>query len=103
MLAEDINVVTASSGQAALEELDAGMVPSIVVLDLHLPNVDGWAVWDRLRSDERFKAVAVVVWTGIGLRQGAVGDALIVEKTDPTALLAAVKTLWAKQRALQAS
>lgn len=36
---------------------------SLVLLDLRLPSVDGWAVLDRLREDPALSSVPVVVFT----------------------------------------
>lgn len=37
--------------------------PDLLVLDIGLPEMDGWEVLDRLRSDERTKDVPVLVLT----------------------------------------
>ncbi len=47
-------------GQAAVERL-AGAPPSIIVLDLHLPRVDGATILGKIRADERFAKTAVIV------------------------------------------
>ncbi len=49
-------------GLAALEFLK-GMVPDIVILDLHLPNVSGEVILKNIRSDARHENVRVVITT----------------------------------------
>jgi two-component system response regulator len=65
-------VVVVRDGAAALDYLfaagkhsdrDASVLPSVVLLDLKLPKVDGLEVLRRLRADERTKLLAVVVLT----------------------------------------
>lgn len=50
-------------GQGAYAERDPRDVPSVVLLDLKLPKVDGIEVLQRLRADERTKLIPVVVLT----------------------------------------
>ena len=65
-------VVVARDGQEALDilfgkESSAGMtsrdLPVVVLLDLHLPKIDGLEVLQRIRADERTKLLPVVVLT----------------------------------------
>ena len=65
-------VVVARDGVEALDYLfatgvyagrDVGAVPTVVLLDLKLPKLDGLGVLRRLRADERTKRLPVVVLT----------------------------------------
>ena len=44
-------VATASDGQEAVEALLKGLEPDLMVLDLMMPRMDGWAVLQWLRAD----------------------------------------------------
>jgi two-component system CheB/CheR fusion protein len=56
---------SAASGTAALALVDA-FAPSVVVLDLGLPEVDGFEIARRIRTDARHDAVRLVALTGYG-------------------------------------
>src|ERR1700743_2136887 len=53
---EHASVETAPDGDDALEAIEASP-PDIVLLDLEMPNLDGFEVLKRLRADERFRAL----------------------------------------------
>jgi len=65
-------VVVVRDGAAALDYLfgtgkhagrDASTLPTVVLLDLKLPKIDGLEVLRRIRADERTKLLPVVVLT----------------------------------------
>jgi two-component system response regulator len=56
-------IVVACDGQSALDYLFGGVAPSVVLLDLNLPKIDGLEVLRRIRSDERTKRLPVVILT----------------------------------------
>jgi CheY-like chemotaxis protein len=55
------DVRTAADGSAALDALRNGWEPCVVFLDLRMPGMDGWELSRRLREDDRWKALPVVV------------------------------------------
>ncbi len=52
-----------SNGQEALDRLESGITPALVVLDLHLPGTAGDEILRHIRSDERLKEVPVILAT----------------------------------------
>jgi len=65
-------VVGASSGKEALRLLAQGDLPDIVLLDVQMPEVDGWETLSRLRSHPRTAALPVVLCTVKGLPEDAI-------------------------------
>ncbi|MFH1640594.1 MAG: response regulator [Candidatus Omnitrophota bacterium] len=55
-------VVAATDGQIALEIMQNNR-PDIVLLDYGLPKLDGAEVARRIKSDERYKAIPVIMFT----------------------------------------
>jgi two-component system sensor histidine kinase/response regulator len=60
---EGHEVVEADDGIAALEELNR-QVPSLVLLDLHMPRMDGYELLRRIRAENRWMAMPVVILSG---------------------------------------
>ena len=54
----DVEVIT--DGQTALDRLDES-VPTIVILDLHLPKASGREVLSKIRASERFAGTRIVI------------------------------------------
>ena len=60
------DVLTAATGHEALT-LAAGCAADVVVLDLCLPDIDGWEVSRQLKAAPRTAGVPIIALTGAGL------------------------------------
>jgi two-component system response regulator len=65
-------VITVGNGQEALELLDARSkdpwrpvsdLPAVIILDLNMPQMDGFEFLRRVKAEKRFAAIPVVVLT----------------------------------------
>jgi CheY-like chemotaxis protein len=63
---EGYGVAVASDGQAALDQLQAGLRPCAIFLDLMMPVMDGWDFRHAQVSDTRLKDIPVVVVSAAG-------------------------------------
>ena len=89
---------TATNGVDALASARSA-APDLVVLDLVLPELDGFAVCDRLRKDETTANVPVIVLTGLStefarfasLESGA--DDYVTKPINPEHLVSRIKQL----------
>jgi CheY-like chemotaxis protein len=94
-------VAVAADGEAAVQ-MATQNPPDIIFLDIRLPKLDGLAVLEALRADERTKAVPVVILSNYserelverGLRLGAL-EYLIKSQTTPAKLVSGVES-WLK-------
>jgi two-component system, cell cycle response regulator DivK len=59
-------VAEASNGLEALEKAFE-LRPDVILMDLSLPGMDGWAATRRLKTDERTRGIPVVALTGHAL------------------------------------
>jgi DNA-binding response OmpR family regulator len=57
------DVAVAASGKAALETLASGATFDVVVLDVQMPDVDGWDILGAIRGDPRAADLPVIMCT----------------------------------------
>lgn len=65
---EGYDVATTSDGGEALDTLRAGLQPSVILLDLMMPNVDGWDFRRAQLDDPKLAGVPVVLLTASGFQ-----------------------------------
>ena len=59
---QDYEVITAKDGQEAWDKIVSG-VPDVIILDLNMPKMSGWAILSRLRQNpptKRWQPVIIV-------------------------------------------
>lgn len=77
---EDSNyqIITATNGQEALDKIQSGQ-PDLVLLDLAMPIMDGFAVLERVKADSILRDIPVIIISAEhdsksvvkGIKQGA--------------------------------
>jgi signal transduction histidine kinase len=55
------SVVEAVDGQDAYDKLAAGLRPSVILLDLHMPRMDGTTFCDRVSADPVLAAIPIII------------------------------------------
>jgi DNA-binding response OmpR family regulator len=83
--------------------------PDVLLLDLMLPDMDGWAVTRRIRSDSTLAATPIIMLTArvedtdkiLGLELGA--DDYVTKPFNPREVLARVRALLRRQHLAQES
>jgi two-component system response regulator VicR len=94
-------VLGAVGGKEGLEVIRREM-PDLILLDLMMPEVDGWEVFRQMRADERLKDIPVVVVTAkaqsidkvLGLHIAKVDD-YVTKPFGPQELLKSVNKVLA--------
>jgi CheY-like chemotaxis protein/signal transduction histidine kinase/HAMP domain-containing protein len=76
----DIEVTAVENGAAALEALDAMQV-DCMVLDLTLPDIDGFALLERIGANAAWRDIPVVVYTAKDLSRQEIARLSAVAKT----------------------
>jgi two-component system, cell cycle response regulator DivK len=91
-------VVEAATGTEAVEKALA-LQPDVLLMDLSLPGMDGWAATRQLKSDERTKRIPVLALTGHALAGASEGarlagcDAFVTKPCLPDELVVEVRRM----------
>jgi CheY-like chemotaxis protein len=65
MLKSHYEVITTKSGKEALEYLFKGAAPDLILLDILMPDLDGWETFNRLKAISFLKEVPIVFLTSV--------------------------------------
>lgn len=101
---EGFRIVTAEDGQKGLEMAKAEK-PDIILLDILMPKMDGFAVIEQLKKDDETKNIPVVLLTNLGQKEdikkgfelGAVGY-LIKAHFMPSEVVDKIKKILEEQK-----
>ena len=88
---DGLSAVGAEDGAEALQRLEAGLRPRLVLVDLEMPRMNGWALVRRIEELPAFSALPILVMSGIaapGFAPPRRNDAGFLKKPlDPAELL----------------
>jgi CheY-like chemotaxis protein/HAMP domain-containing protein len=60
---DDVEITAVGSSEEALEALDAQQI-DCMVLDLKLPKMTGFALLEKVKTDERYASLPIIIYTG---------------------------------------
>ena len=98
------HVIGANGGRAGLEIIRAEK-PDLVLLDLMMPDMDGWDVYQQMKAEEETRGIPVIIVTAkaqsidkvLGLHIAKVDD-YIAKPFSPHELVESVDRVLAQQR-----
>jgi chemosensory pili system protein ChpA (sensor histidine kinase/response regulator) len=100
---EQYQVVEAGDGGEALAKLEE-VIPDLVLMDIQLPKLDGYAVLHQLRRDRRFRSLPVIAVTAYAMRSDeekarrAGFDNYLTKPVDRAVLMAMIRSLLARRK-----
>jgi DNA-binding response OmpR family regulator len=94
----------ANGGKKGLELIRKN-IPDLILLDLMMPDMDGWEVYQQIKADEVLRNIPVIVVTAkaqsidkvLGLHIAKVDD-YIAKPFSPQELLASVETVFSRHK-----
>ncbi len=66
---ENYAVEAAVDGETGVAAVEGSEPPSLILLDLLLPGLDGFEVLKRIRANEKTKAVPVIIFSNLGQKE----------------------------------
>ena len=90
LASQDYNVACAADGQEALARLRGDAKPDLILLDLMMPNMDGWEFREAQRQDPALASIPVVVMTATRNHRPIDVDQILYKPVDPDTMIAVV-------------
>ena len=96
---EGYDVDTCEDGELAIEYLNTSKLPDLILLDIMMPNMNGYEVCKWIRENEKTRNVPVVFLTALGdddhkiMGHDAGNDDYLVKPFNPNELVARIKSL----------
>ena len=83
-LSQNYEVMGVNSGIQCLEYLENGVRPDIILLDIMMPEMDGWQTYDFLKQNKDWSDIPVVFLTALDdektMNKGMETDAYCIRK-----------------------
>ena len=84
----------ATDGLVALQMLREGALHDLILLDLMMPRMDGWAFRDAQLRDKKLKDIPVVVLSAMGeIAKPIKADLVLRKPIEPETLLQTIRNL----------
>jgi CheY-like chemotaxis protein len=65
MLKGKYDTTTAKSGKEALALLSKGLAPDMILLDILMPDMDGWETYNKIKSIDNLRDVPIAFLTSV--------------------------------------
>jgi CheY-like chemotaxis protein len=82
LTAEGYSVATAQNGKEALKLLRGTSLPQLIILDLFMPEMDGWEFRRAQLKDAKLRDIPVVVMTGASVYAGIDANVIVHKPLD---------------------
>ena len=63
LFGKEYTIIPAESGEKCFELLENKEVPDVILLDIMMPKMNGWEVFDRLRANPSWKDIPIIFLT----------------------------------------
>lgn len=62
-MSDEFTVIKANNGMDCIQKLKDNIIPDLILLDIMMPKMNGWEVYDRVKSDPKFRDIPIVFLT----------------------------------------
>jgi CheY-like chemotaxis protein len=63
LFGNEYSIIPAESGEKCFELLQNNQIPHLILLDIMMPKMNGWEVFDRLRANPTWKEIPIIFLT----------------------------------------
>jgi len=91
LTAEGYTVAAAKNGREALAQLRDASLPRLIILDLFMPEMDGWEFRREQLKNAKLRDIPVVVMTGANVYAGIDANVIVHKPLDVTHFISLVE------------
>lgn len=62
-LDSNYEVISANSGKECFELLKEGEIPDLILLDIMMPDIDGWDIFAKIKENPSWREISIVFLT----------------------------------------
>ena len=59
----EYEIIGVESGKKCFELLEKNVKPDLILLDIMMPDMDGWEVFDKLKANQSWKNIPIIFLT----------------------------------------
>ncbi len=63
LYANEYEIIPAESGKKCFELLEKNLKPDLIILDIMMPEMDGWEVFDKLKANQSWRNIPIIFLT----------------------------------------
>ena len=98
---KEYEIIPAESGKKCFELLEKNVYPDLILLDIMMPDMDGWEVFDKLKANQSWKNIPIIFLTArsddLAAKAGAmIADDFIEKPIDITELKTRIDNVFHK-------
>ena len=60
---DEYEIILADSGKKCFQLLEQNVQPDLILLDIMMPEMDGWKVFDKLKANQVWKTIPIIFLT----------------------------------------
>jgi len=76
---KEYEIIGVESGKKCFEQLEKNVIPDLILLDIMMPDMNGWEVFDKLRAHQSWKNIPVIFLTARSDALAANAGSMIAE------------------------
>ncbi len=76
---KEYEIIAAESGKKCFELLERNVHPDLILLDIMMPDMDGWEVFDKLKANQSWKKIPIIFLTARSDDLAAKAGAMIAD------------------------
>jgi len=98
---DNYDIICVNSGKKCLELLEKNQIPDLILLDIMMPEMNGWEVFDIIKANPSWNGIPIIFVTGtdkvVGHARAFLGENFIEKPYNPVELKEKINKILEKK------